>query len=570
MKKIKYLVLILLLMLINPLKTYADEFSVSFAHLSDEKNNNQSQEPGDGKISGSASLGNDPNNKNITYNCSYKYAISAETFLKFNIYDINNNSLIDKSLTLNNAVQAGTSVGIYINESKKIGYNIDENDIKISLTQIIPEKTEYIGYKCEYSCETVTGWNSCPYIHPSNITCTLNNSEKQYKKTPSSTKTTSLTKSHAKYADCKSKAISAAVAAANNLKGSSYKTKLTNSNDISNSDKDEINNIVTMYTGGKSAFNKNNLSDSITINYSYKMAKVCLNVKTAKITYRTKTEECTNDEIIISDDTVSGKTHWHYFIPLNSKSNTQIEIEFSKASNDKLSKKTCKSIIDKYKTNKEYLDIIVPLSDNKYSGNTSNDKLITDNAGGCKQVSIIKIPVKQAFYYEEELTKDDGTKQLTLQGNKFYFRRIDIQKPFNYKITDPNSLWYDWYNANYDSENEYSMNKVKPNISASFNKVLYYTQNNNIRDIRKYNSIMKYYDWTEMKKNGESCLISDQNGGTNCDSNTAQGLSIAKRNFNSGDDGTPYKLGHGPESIICTEGDKEVAYIGAKECKNAG
>ena len=81
---------------------------------------------------------------------------------------------------------------------------------------------------------------------------------------------------------------------------------------------------------------------------------------------------------------------------------------------------------------------------------------------------------------------------------------------------------------------------------------------------------MKYYDWTEMKKNGESCLISDQNGGTNCDSNTAQGLSIAKRNFNSGDDGTPYKLGHGPESTICTEGDKEVAYIGAKECENAG
>lgn len=572
MKKIKYLLLILLLILIEPLRAYGFSYNISFLDLSGD---DHSEESGDGKTHENISLGKDPKDSKISYNCSYAYALVGSQSMEINMYDINNRKLDDDvSLSLIAPVQAGTSIGMYIVESKTIGYTISESDIKVTKTVEKENKTEekictYAGGP-ECKSQTVDKNSSCPgMVIMGNTNCY--NTGNSIKTTINGTTPETYEIKSGEYVDkCRSKAINAAAAAANNYKGNSYKTALTNSNDIKNAEKDEINNIVTTYVGGKSTFNTSKLSDSITINYSYNMSKVCINVKTAKITYKTTTQECSADEVLISDDKIGGKNHWHYFIPLNSKSDDIIEIEFSKATDETISAKKCKKIIDNYKNNKKYLDVIAPLSNQKYNGNSANDKLITENAGGCRLVSIIKIPVKQAFYYEEELTKDDGTKQLTLQGNKFYFRRIDIQKPFNYKITDPNSLWYDWYNANYDSENEYSMNKVKPNISASFNKVLYYTQNNNIRDIRKYNSIMKYYDWTEMKKNGESCLISDQNGGTNCDSNTAQGLSIAKRNFNSGDDGTPYKLGHGPESIICTEGDKEVAYIGAKECKNAG
>ncbi|MBQ9854237.1 MAG: hypothetical protein IJO57_04310 [Bacilli bacterium] len=556
MKK-KLIILLLFLTLVYPLQASAEAFEATYTDTSDDENNsNGPNKPPTTDVAGFA-LGS---YNGASYSCSYSYSANASTTLKIDIYNDKNESLSSKdSLQINEKIKAGTSIGIYANENKTVSYEVSN----------IKYLKSYKTYKriCVYSdnrgyTETKTKTTSTTVACESSIYVAGKGTIFRIYDSGRRSETNTISVNEAEVPSnyitkCKENAIKTAQNAAKALAGSSYGIRMNDSNDINAP-------LINTPDKGKEEvqFPSGALSASKTINYTYEMNNVCLDVKTARITYN---KECGNNQIKVSNDNKNGKNHWHYFIPLNTPTSTdKIVIEFYK--NSPISEKKCKNVI---KDNKNtYRELIAPKDNSiKYTGNVANDEIIIKTENGCKLISTITIPVIQEFYAEQ---KNAETKNVTLQGNKFYFRRIDIQKPFNYKITDPNSLWYEWYNANYDSENEYSMNKVKPNISASFNKVLYYTQNNNIRDIRKYNSIMKYYDWTEMKKNGESCLISDQNGGTNCDSNTAQGLSIAQRNFNSGDDGTPYKLGHGPESTICTVGDKEVAYIGAKECENAG
>lgn len=580
MKKIKYLLLILCLFLISPLN--AQGYTVTFSNLFANNGGNEATEE-DNKILVNKTFAGE-NNK-TKYICKYSYTVNASATIDLEIYDMDDNEILNNNaLIINKPITAGTSVGIYINEKHSTSYLISNltvtKEVKITTTENVTtgvtctytdpdDPTDCPAYtKNDSSLDTnKTAKSHCPNPNPNNENCTVNTGGIYNTKSITTINTILNEIDSGEYYDrCKNDAITTAQDAAADFVGSgSFQTKFTNSNDVS----EETITIPEPSETITSDFSGRYPRDTQTINYIYGMKSVCLNPKTANVTYN---DANCDDKILVADDTVRGKKHWHYFIPLNSTSDEKIRIAFSKET--RIEPDLCSKIMTQLnKDNKKYTDLIVPYNEPwRFVGSIETDKetLKTENGNGCKQVSIIEIPVKQEFYYEEETENDVGTKNSIIQGNKFYFRRIDIEKPFNYKITDPNSLWYDWYNANYDSENIYSMNKVKPNISASFNKVLYYTQNNNIKDIRRYNSMMKYYDWTEMKSNGESCLISDQNGGTNCDSNTAQGLSIAKRNFNSGDDGTPYKLGHGPESTICTVGDKEVAYIGTKECPNAG
>lgn len=557
MKKIKYLVLILLLILIFPLKTNA--LNVYFPTLSDGDGSSE----GDGKISGNSDLGEDAEG-NI-YKCNFKYKLNGGIGFGIELYDIHNNRLDnDISITLNKAVPAGTSVGLYIAESKTIGYTISESDIVATQIEIKPEEKTFTGYLCKYNCGTVK-MNACPFTYTKETgeVCVQRGvPEAQYKIEKGSTNTITLDSSHSKYEECKGDAIAAAQSAAGNLRGSSFKTELTNSNDIKDEVKEVINNVDE---SGRSSFNSNSLSDSITLKYSYNMSKVCLNVKTSKVSYKTESQECSKDEILIANDTIGGKTHWHYFVPLNSKSTDEIVIELSKKVAEKLDVKTCNNAIEIYKKNKEYLDVIVPLGNNKYTGDPHNDKKITKSANGCRQVSIIRIPVIQEFYAEQK--KQSG--EVEFKGKKLYFRRINIENPFNYKLEDQNSLWYDWYNENYDSSNKYVKNNGTPNIKKSFDSWSYRSIVIDAKDVKTkeiYERNTRYYSWTDMLNNGTSCLIKYANGGRNqeCQSSGGTIPVVAERNTNLKE---PYKLGQGPGVKVCNVNGVETAYIGDdKEC----
>lgn len=554
MKKIKRLLFVFCLLIINPLCVYAaGGLSIEFEDFSD---------------SGSSSVvPTDPfkevilstwKNGNSEYTCSYKYNIKVKTSLKFNIYDINNKSLIDKSLTINERVVAGTSVGILIKEAKTSEYEIKDiilkkvQEVRKPTTKTIVSKICY--YAGSNSCDTYKitmnpYTTNCPGMHPDIAFCrnTGEDIEVTTQKINGLSTTTTYNettgKNNENYTQCKSKAIDAVQRKSKDaISGESYKASLTNSNDV-DKEKEQINDIKSTIST-----NTSGLKGKYSANYTYNMGNVCLNLKTAKITYRTASGSCLEDEVKIANDTTDGDNHWHYFIPLNSRSTDKIEIEFSKSHNSKLNKKTCKNIIEKYKKNKEYLDFIVPLEGGKYNGNVANDKIITDSSNGCRQVSIIKIPISQEFYYETKLETDSLTKSI-LQGKNFYFRRIDINNPFNNISPKEDSLWYDWYDANYTSEG-YTRNIKEPNINNSFKEPLYITKINNIeklQEIRRYNIIRPYPEWVDMKSNGESCLI--VNGDATSNLNCSSFIPIIAERIKN--ENKIYKLGEGEDLEIC-------------------
>lgn len=246
---------------------------------------------------------------------------------------------------------------------------------------------------------------------------------------------------------------------------------------------------------------KNSTSGIIKQDYEYIQSKVCINLKTAEVAYgeTCDSEKYTNikNGTIWEESLNKNVNYWHYFIPLNTKSNEDFYLRIMENTNRPLSKEECKSVIQKYSSN--YKDYIIPkIGDKNFIGDykkykeQSNDWKNIERNDGCYFSTTIHIPVTQKFYGEET----DKKGNTTLKGFNFYYRPIDINNPFPNGIAN-DSYWKEW------ADNK----KKNPELTKSFDQITYKIDNVNTKEIREYTKNYKYTDWSNMNINGTSNFV---------------------------------------------------------------
>ena len=246
--------------------------------------------------------------------------------------------------------------------------------------------------------------------------------------------------------------------------------------------------------------------------YDHRPSKVCIDIKTGLIYYG---NDCKSKHLIIDDINARGRQYWHYFVPLNARSDSMFYVEISQKNSNKLNIGFCENAMEKYSN---YYQLIKPLYATQYdgsynqSGTNSRDYKLLTKEKGCRTSIKILFDLKQKFYNESGNDKD-------LNGYKFYFRQVDIAKPFN---TAPNSssLWYKWYQNN----------KTKANFNDTFKGVSYRAVIKNPQAIRDYADSFNdpYTSWKNISADGKSTFINTY---------------VERRNV-----GKIYKLGCGPEN----------------------
>ena len=270
-----------------------------------------------------------------------------------------------------------------------------------------------------------------------------------------------------------------------------------------------------------------NTSGNVWTDYLHSPSKVCINMKTAEVTYN---DECVPNSdkgvVLVKNGTVYDKylktnmTYWHYFVPLNIKSSTKFPLRLEKNNDRALSAEECRYVM---KNNTDYTSFIVPNTSSGlsvYKGDyaKSGTKSVDWNKAkfGCYFKTTINFPITQKFYNEEQ--SDDKT---IFKGFAFYYRPININNPFPNGIAS-DSLWKEWE----------SNNKKDPDLTKSFSSITYFATNINANSVRAYNKEHPYTSWSEMNLNGTSSYIN--------------GSSIIKRNDISTK--SFYNLGCGPSN----------------------
>lgn len=548
---------------INIPKVNAFEFDVSFAstgNYQEKPNDNNNKESG---------YKEEWTEGNVNYTCNYDYEASTNNRVVINGYDRFDNPILTNSLVLSDEdrIVSGTSIGLSIYEKKTVAWKVTKAEVTAQRTKTTTKYT--CKYKIDkkhptYTCKIVNGTPICSDTAGcNNITKTGNGScpsvDKcvvDYSKTTSNKTTTNqeIPTSAESQKKCKTIAIEAAVKAANAGVYPSYEIELTDSNDVYGSNKIKITKNKAENTGtitkkcdlarssnckfqGNSSLEEyinkmydNNLNeDQFTTNFIYKNQRTCMNSKTSKVTYNKS--NCSDDEIEITNTGTGTNEHWHYFVPLNAKSNSE-DVKIKMISGSTINNNKCLYVIatnPKYKVNGQlqdtyYKDLIVKSDDSEFKGDakckwiankvvceneeTSSDLLYLKN-NQCKLNTTISFNVVQKFY--NEVTSDD-TKTIKFHGFNFYYKPIDINNPFPNGITD-NSLWKDSEKSMDDS---YAIKTYEAiNISAI--------------KIREYNKKNSYTDWTTMDVDGTSDFI---------ESNDMVIRNVKKDSF--------YKLGCGP------------------------
>lgn len=340
------------------------------------------------------------------------------------------------------------------------------------------------------------------------------------------------------------------------------------------------------------------MEDGMGVDYFHKKDKTCINVKTAEVSYINAGDSCKKNEYEISNTIIeeNGKKyeHWHYFIPLNTKSidgtfikfQTHYIEEYNSMYKLILSTNECIKKMQQYYIEKndeisnhsKYTEMYKPSTagdvfagDYYCLGNCgTKDAVFTTSSrdydtvvanGGCYAVPEKKFNIKQLFY-NETTTKNSITnnKETKFNGFNFYYKPIDISKDNQVDIIFPNgttnllgqfnnkTLWDDWYEAQKDP---HSLEKEKtPDLSKSFEKTTYLALNINAGEVRAYNKDNPYTDWSNMNLNGTSKYISDEG--------------IITRNGVQ----KVYKLGCGPlnENEYLDEAKTQINLLYRKEC----
>lgn len=232
---------------------------------------------------------------------------------------------------------------------------------------------------------------------------------------------------------------------------------------------------------------------SFTVKYDYLQEKVCIDIKTSKVTYG---RDCNANEIKIKNGQIPNTdiTYWHYFIPLNAKSNDDFWIEGIPNGGNTYNINECESIMKTLTNYKEYISPLINgktfIGDYETSKKNSEDYKLLAQGNGCSLLAKVKFPLSQEFYREDNNYK--------FKGFNFYYKPIDVNNPFPNGI-DQKSLWYEWNQSN---------NKT-PNITKSYNEVTYIARNINTTAIRNYNKNNIYTNWDNIGLNGRSSFIGD-------------------------------------------------------------
>ena len=301
---------------------------------------------------------------------------------------------------------------------------------------------------------------------------------------------------------------------------------------------------------------------------------VCINVKTANIYYNTKNKysqvlenDCITqkntkgDDIKYIKDAVTyddglGETvdYWHYFIPLDthttSVSNRNDKgFYISVTDGSPMDGDYCSKIMEDFPIQENlvegeqrlmYRDIIRPATNigfvSDYTGDSESSEdyaLVIEN--GCYFSVQTRFNVEQKFYGEIKKIVGNSEK-LILNGYGFYYRPIDISKPFPNPIVS-DSIWNGLYN---EENNRVVIESVgrQVNLNDSFNDVTYTTREVSLNEVRQANNTAeKYTSWKEMNLDGTSSFVTSFN----------------LRRAVSLDD--IYKLGCGPDNLDWEEGD---------------
>ncbi|MBQ2872918.1 MAG: hypothetical protein IJE89_02855 [Bacilli bacterium] len=287
-------------------------------------------------------------------------------------------------------------------------------------------------------------------------------------------------------------------------------------------------NNYTLDTYKESGRDSGATSGKLRREYEILEKNVCMNMKTSEVFYGRECKE-SEGEIKIENGTVNVRdenkekevNYWHYFIPLNIKSNSaphpkgntkeyteEFENEINrnqvfylsivKNENKEYSFDTCKDYMTNENPEYYHYEIIAKgeTGDIPFTGNYYNDLLILEQAGSCNSYVQLYFPISQEFY--KEVTKEDST--ISLKGFNFYYRPIDINDPFPNGI-GASSLWNLW-----------SKNTEKnPDISKSFTTITYQTEKINADKIREYTKENPYTSWTNMNLDGTSSYIGSGN-----------------------------------------------------------
>ncbi len=307
------------------------------------------------------------------------------------------------------------------------------------------------------------------------------------------------------------------------------------------------------------------------VTYEYSPGKTCINVKNSKVTYKKETDSCdsktekelepgkTKDPYLNpgSDEEVE---YWQYFIPFNtpttdseknSKNEFFIRVESITPSSSELGKPPeCMEFLRRYpaKTNSKllkYSDLIIAISpDGKerlnlvgdyhddYSEATSSDMQLFKNGYNCQISTKLKFNIAQHFYGENK--EEDETTEIA--GYSFYYRPINIDKPFPNKISG-NSIWLDLYDEAKNEINVTLKNSKKvitTKLSDSYKEVTYSTKGVSRNEIlKKIDSNENYTSWKNISAQyGTSSFITELNLRTSA--NNTKDL---------------YKLGCGPDNL---------------------
>ena len=283
---------------------------------------------------------------------------------------------------------------------------------------------------------------------------------------------------------------------------------------------------------------ENEIYGSYYIDYDFMEEKVCINAKTSEVTYG---RECNENEIKVANGKVYDEdlgrevTYWHYFIPLNTKSDDDFWLEVIKNEQNTFDKEECISVIKDKPDSYEYY--ITPLGENQtFKGDydevveksKSHDiKLLNktkDGEAACSLSIRVNLPISQEFY--NETTNKEGIKKF--KGFNFYYKPININNPFPNGLSNT-SLWKEWYDTVKSGQ------IATPNISKSFNEVTYIATNINAAKVRDYTKNNPYTSWKNISLGGRSSFIENEN--------------IVTRNEGV----TFYKLGCGPYNLDWSE-----------------
>ena len=525
--KILLLLLLLLTITISTKIVYAEDGDITLEGIDDGDGSGGTDGPGDGSggPGGSGGASGRPATYDIgtsRYTCTYTKSIGATTNISYST--INSTSDTD-------TFKSGTWIGLNFIENKIATWSVSNFKYKKIMKKYTCNyagttyEKEWYGCKIGSTCPTgyTAGSVPCRYTTPLGKVKPGVNCYK-WKQSGSTTTTSDTTLEYGEEYTCPSKtgynltsqtyeevsedyagpiqqcitdAITSAKNAAQGISQSpSGKLKIFEPNNYSLEDKIELSPI----SGGTTSKDYGQYG-SYTTSYLYKPSNICMNMKTAKVTYN---QECNaiKGEVNIPDITRNNKNYWHYFIPLNTKTGAPFYVNLNKNSKSMLTPGQCVDAMKKYDN---YKNIIQPTDGGMYDGDynkketeeynskRSKDYQKVKSNGGCYIELGINFDIVQKFYEEKE---EKGTTKL--DGYKFYYRPIDTTT-FSTETFSSDSYWYEW-----------SKNKKSPDISKSFNEVSY-TAIPNTGKIRYYNSQYKYTDWTDMDLNGISTFIGRKN-----------------------------------------------------------